>query len=350
MAPDYKKRLRKLRAQLIKKKLDSFLVTNETNVAYLSGFTGSDSLLLITADTQFFLTDSRYTEEARENLSGFTIVEVASSTYETIAGLVRKNRLKKIGFESMNVPFAVARRLGSYTGASKLKPAGDIVEKLRAVKDGEEIRLIEKSAALAKKVLKKAMAHITPAITEKDLSRMIECDFIKNGAASAFEAIVASGKNSSKPHAHPTDARIGKNNFVMLDIGCRLNNYNSDITRMALSGRVKNRFKEIYMIVKTAQARAIESIRPGCRIADLDAAGRIYIKRKGFGKFFGHSIGHGVGLDIHEEPSISERNNDVLMPGMVFTVEPAIYIPGFGGVRIEDMVLVTADGYRLLTR
>ena len=346
---DYKKRLKKLRSELIKKSVDSFLVTNETNVAYLSGFTGNDSLLLVTPYSQFFLTDSRFTEEAHDTVKGFTIAEVASSTYETISNVIRKNRLKRMGFESMNLPFGAVKRLEGYIGRCKILPVNNIVERLRAVKEDEEINIIKRSIGITKDVLKKAVRAIRPGVSERVLSQIIECEFMKRGARASFETIVACGKNSSKPHAHPTDTKIKKNDVIMIDIGCKLNSYNSDITRMILMGKIKDRIKKIYNIVKAAQDKALETIRPGRKISEIDSAGRSYIDKKGFGKFFGHSLGHGVGMDVHEEPSISRRNSEVLKPGMVFTIEPAIYIPKFVGVRIEDMVLVTENGFGLLT-
>ncbi len=347
---DYRKRLKKLRSELIKKSLDSFLITNETNVTYLSGFTGSDSLLLVTQDSQFFLTDSRYTEDAKDSVKAFAIIEVASSTYDTIGKIIKTNRIKKLGFESLNLPFEAAKRLEGYIHPAKAVPLKNIIENLRAIKDAKEIECMKRSIRVTEEVLKKAITKIRPGVSEKFLSDMIECEFIKYGARIGFEIISACGKNCSKPHAHPTGDRIAKNDVVMIDIGCKLDLYNSDITRMVLIGKVKDKIKEVYAIVREAQDKALEMIRPGRIISEIDSAGRSYIEKKGFGKFFGHSLGHGIGMDVHEEPSISRRNNEVLKPGMVFTIEPAIYIPKFGGIRIEDMVLVTDNGYRVLTR
>lgn len=347
---DFRNRIKNLRIELKKRSISALLVTNEANVTYLSGFTGSDSVLLITPDSQFFLTDSRYTQDAKDSVNGFVITEVTSSTYDTIGGIVRRNKIKKIGFESMNIPYEVAGRLKSYIGSAKLCPIKNPVESLRATKDKEEIKYIKKAILATKEVLKKAVKHVRPGASESYLSALIECEFIKRGARPGFQTIVAAGKNCSKPHAHPSDNRITKNDAVMIDIGCRLDSYNADMTRMVLIGRARDKIKEIYLIVRSAQEKAFEKIKPGRKICDVDRAGRQYIIEKGYGKFFGHSLGHGVGLDVHEEPSVSGRNNDILRPGMVFTVEPAIYIPALGGVRIEDMVLVTRNGFEILTR
>lgn len=347
---DYRKRLKILKDGFKGRSIESLLVTNESNVTYLSGFTGSDSLLFVTADSQFFLTDSRYVQEAKNSVKGFTIVEVSSSTYETIGRIARKNGIRRIGFESMILPYEVVKNLKRYVGSAKLLPVKNVVERLRTIKDEEEITRINRAIQAAKSVLKKITKKAIPGASERYLSGSVECSLIKIGARAAFQTIVACGKNSSKPHAHPTDDRIAENDAVMIDIGCRLDSYNSDMTRMALIGKVKDKIKEIYSIVKIAQEKALEKIKPGRKISEVDSGGRQYIRDKGYGKFFGHSMGHGIGLDVHEEPSISGKSNDILKPGMVFTVEPAIYIPNLGGVRIEDMVLVTDTGYEILTR
>ena len=347
---DHKQRLSNLKIELKKAGLDAILITNAANIAYLSGFSGSDSLIIVTPDSQFFLTDSRYTEEAGDSITGFTIVEVTTSVYDVISKIVIGNGLKKIGFESLNLPFDAAKRLEGYIRPAKIIPIKNIVEILRIIKNAKEIECIKDSVHIAKDVLKTALKGLRPGVSEQSLSDAIECEFIKNGARIAFETIVACGKNCSKPHAKPTCEVIAKNDSVMIDMGCKLNLYNSDITRMIFVGNVKNKIKEIYDIVRSAQSKAIEKIRPGRKISEVDSAGRDHITKKGYGKFFGHSIGHGVGIDVHEEPSISKRSNGILRPGMVFTIEPAIYLPKIGGVRIEDMVLVTDKGCEVLTR
>jgi len=347
---DYNNRARLLEGEIKRLKLDSFLVTNETNVSYLSGFRGHDSILLIAPGEKFFITDSRYVEQAKEELEGFEVKLVASSTYKTIEELVGKRRLKRIGFESMNLPYEVATKLKDLLGKTELLPVKNIVENIRAIKDRAEVGKIRDSISLTKGILDKIMAFIKPGLPEKHLSRVIELEFIKRGARPGFEPIVAAGANSSKPHAIPTDAKITNDSFVMIDIGCNLDGYNSDLTRMALLGKAKDKFKKIYNIVRTAKELAIGKIRPGAKISEIDLAARRYIQNNGFGKYFGHSLGHGVGMEVHEQPTISKVSEGALSPGMVFTVEPAIYIPKFGGVRIEDMVLVTDRGCEVLSR
>jgi len=349
-AVDYRERSDLLDGALTSRRLDSFLVTNPTNVSYLSGFRGHDSLILATPKRKFFITDSRYIEEAEDTLRGLDIILVKGSTYETLKTLIGKARLKRIGFESMDLPYEMAARLKGLTRAAQFVPVKGLVEQFRAIKDEAEVRAIKDSIRLAKIVLNKIAGLTKPGITEKRLSETAALEFIKRGARTAFDPIVASGENSSKPHAIPRDAAIEKNSFTMIDIGCSLNGYNSDITRMVISGRVKDKFKKIYNIVRRAQGIAIEKIRSGVMARTVDMAARGYIQSRGFGKYFGHSLGHGVGMEVHEEPTVSAMSEGFLRSGMVITVEPAIYIPKFGGVRIEDMVLVTDKGCEILTR
>lgn len=347
---DYKRRLSAIEDGLNKKGLDSFLVTNETNVSYLSGFLGNDSCLLITGKKRFFITDSRFVEEAAGTLKGFDIELVDKSTYESVRGLVAKNRLKKVGFEAMNLPYEVATRLGRLIGTRALVPTKDFTEDLRAIKDPEEIDLIKKSIRLARHVLRNIARMARPGMSEERLARLVETSFIEKGAKAAFGPIIAQGRNSSKPHARPGRGRIADNDFVMVDIGCCLDSYCSDLTRMIRLGKIKEKFEEIYAIVRKAQELAIRSVRPGSKIRELDLAARRHINKKGFGKHFSHALGHGVGMEVHEKPSISNQSQGSLQPGMVFTIEPAVYIPESGGVRIEDMVLVTKNGCEILTR
>ena len=346
---DYKRRIALLKDRIKASGLDSFLVTDEINVSYLSGFSGHDSMILVTPKKTFFITDSRYLQEAEESLDGFTIRLVTVSAYETIREIVKTCRIKRLGFESTDLPFAAAARLKKYIEGAKLSPTDGIVEDLRAIKDSLEVGAIRRSIALAKTVLRETLGLLKPGTTEAAIAKHIEIEFLKKGARAAFEPIVAAGANSSKPHAAPGQARIRDNSFVMIDMGCRLNSYCSDMTRTVLLGAMKDKFADIYTVVREAQKRAIAKVRSGARMSEVDFAARGYIHSKGFGKYFGHSVGHGVGMRVHELPSVSRISKDFLKKGMVTSIEPAIYIPGFGGVRIEDMVLVTDKGCEILT-
>ncbi|MDD5422219.1 MAG: Xaa-Pro peptidase family protein [Candidatus Omnitrophota bacterium] len=343
-------RLASLEAEMKARKLDSFLVTNETNVSYLSGFLGGDSIILATREKDFFLTDSRYIEEARSGVRGFDIELVKLSTYKTLQSIISKNRLKKIGFESMSLPYEVSGRLKDLAPGATFVPIRDLVEGIRSVKDRQEVALIRDSIKLAKAVLERTISCVVPGVTEASLAKKIELEFITHGAEAGFKPIVASGANASKPHAQPGENVIKTNSFAMIDIGCTLRRYNSDITRMVVLGKVSNRFKRIYDVVREAQDKGIAAIKPGERLSKIDKAARNHINAKGFGKHFGHSLGHGVGMEVHESPNVSALSEGIAREGMVFTVEPAIYITGFGGVRIEDMVLVTKNGCEVLTK
>ncbi|MFH0764239.1 MAG: Xaa-Pro peptidase family protein [Candidatus Omnitrophota bacterium] len=338
-----------LNRDIDRRRLDAMLITGSINVTYLSGFLGDDACILATRNKRYFITDSRYIEDARRALKGFEIRLVKKSTYEALTEIVKSERLEKIGFESMNLPYEVATRLGKLLGRARLVPAKGLVEGLRAVKDDGEIRLIRQAIKLTKDVFKCAAGLVKPGVSEDRIARYIEIEFINRGSRTAYDTIVATGANSSMPHARPGASKITNNSFVMIDIGCMKNRYCADMTRMIVLGNPGARFKKIYDIVRKAHDLAIDSIEPGTMIADVDLKARAYIRDKGFGRCFGHSLGHGVGMEVHEEPSISKTREGILKPGMVFTIEPAIYIPGFGGARLEDMVLVTDRGCEVLT-
>jgi Xaa-Pro aminopeptidase len=346
---DFKGRLALLKKSIKGLGLDSFLVTDDVNVSYLSGFTGSDSMLMITPKRSFFITDSRYMEEAMDSVSGFSFEAVKESTYKTLGSIVKAGRLKRMGFESANLPYAAVEKLKTEIPAIDAVPVRDAIEELRAVKEPSEIAAVKKSVSLTKLILGGVLKSIRRSDRERDLAGRIEVGFLEHGAACAFRPIVASGRNSSKPHASPGSSRIGANGFTMIDLGCKLNGYCADMTRTIVTGAVTDRFAAIYTVVRAAQKRAIDKIRHGVRAGEVDFAARGYIASMGYGKYFGHSVGHGVGMKIHEKPTVSRFNDSFLMAGMVLTVEPAIYIPGFGGVRIEDMVLVTDKGCEVLT-
>lgn len=338
-----------LKYELKKRGLDSFLVTKGVNVAYLSGFRGHDAAILTARPRQYFIADSRYLEEANDTVRDFEIVLSKRSLYETIDEIARGERLKRLGFESMDLPYAVGRGLKTYAGRSELVPVKDLVESLRMTKDPGEVTSIKNSMCLTERVFGRVLQHIRTGASERALASEITLDFIRSGARCGFDPIVAIDSSSSKPHSTPGNRRVAKNSYLMIDMGCTLDGYNSDLTRIVAKGKLKPRIAKIYDIVRDAQAMAIAAIKPGVKIAKIDSIARTHIKNKGFGKYFGHALGHGVGLEVHEKPSVSPLAEGVLSPGMIFTVEPAIYIPKVGGIRIEDMVLVTKDGCEVLS-
>ncbi|MBN2453399.1 MAG: aminopeptidase P family protein, partial [Candidatus Omnitrophica bacterium] len=317
---DFKRRLALLKDGIMARGLDALLVTGGSNVSYLSGFTGHDSMLLITRRENHFITDSRYIEEAKNTVADFDIGLMKRSAYEAISGIAKKSRLKRIGFEAMDLSYGVAAKLTRLAGAAKFVPCIDMVEALRSIKDPDEIAMIKESVRLNRKIFGLIAGKVRPGVSERSIARKIESMYLEAGARAAFDPIIAAGKNASKPHAVPGDTRIGKNSFVMVDMGARLGNYCSDLTRMVEVGRVKNRYRKVLSIVMAAREKAIAAVRPGAKLSDIDAAGRGHIEREGFGKYFGHSLGHGVGIDVHEKPTISAMSEGITAAGMVFTV------------------------------
>ena len=344
------RRIALLKAELRKRKLDALLITKDVNVSYETLFQGHDAVAIVTEGRSYLIADSRYIEEARNSVKGFEILLVKSSLYEVIGDIVRERKLARLGFESTNLPYEVVIRLKEFTAKCSLVPVKGSVEELRAIKEPGEIKLIRESIRMTKDVLEETLTLMKPGASEESLARKIEVAFLLRGAKAGFDPIVAIDENASKPHAKATSRKISKNSVIMVDMGCSLNSYNSDMTRMIFVGNIKPRIKKIYDVVRTAKAMAIEAIRPGVKIAKIDSIARRYILDKGFGKYFGHALGHGVGMDVHEKPTVSGISEGILAPGMVFTVEPAIYIPKVGGVRIEDMVLVTDKGCEVLSR
>ena len=275
------KRLALLNKGLKTRRIDALLVTNSANVGYLSGFAGSDSNLLVTSGRNYLFTDSRYIEEVRKNARGFEVRLVSKSMYDDLEDVILKEKIKRIGFEAMNLPYAVWDGLKNFCGKAELVPVKKIVEGIRAVKDKGEICHIRSSIKLAGKVLDKISAAIKPGAAESDISRAAEMEFIKNGARLAYDAIIASGKNSSMPHARPGSRRISANDFIMIDIGCNLNGYCSDFTRMFVLGKPPARFVKMCDIVRAAQEKAIDSVRPGVLAANIDFIARSHIRDKG---------------------------------------------------------------------
>lgn len=346
---DYAKRIALLKKGLASEGLDSLIVTDEANVSYLSGFTGHDSMALITRGRPYFITDSRYIQQAHEESRLFRIELSRGSAYSTITDIVKSLKLKRVGFESMDLPYAVATRLGALLKGAKLKPTTDIVERLREIKEPAEVEAIRGSVRVTRSVFERVIRSIRPGQTEESIACNIETSLLKMFAKAAFEPIVASGHNSSKPHAVPGKTKLRKDSFVMIDLGAKFAGYCSDMTRTLILGAISDSFAKIYSTVREAQRRAIGKIRDGVLASEVDFAARGYIHSLGFGKYFGHSTGHGVGMKVHEAPTVSGSSKIRLRSGMITTVEPAIYIPGFGGVRIEDMVLVTKNGCEILT-
>ena len=339
-----KDRKKKLRLLIKKNDIDGFLVVSAVNIRYLTGFKGSYGFLLLTGKDEYLFTDSRYYTEARKLIKG-TKIRLAERAWPEI---LTRYGVKKLGFAENNLNFGLYRNWRRKIKGIRLIPLPDLTAEIRQVKDGQEINAIKKAVRVAQRAL--TGLTLRPGIEEREVKKQIE-DSIREypGAEPSFPTIVAFGGNSSMPHHHPGSNRLSGSQIVMIDLGARLDGYSSDLTRTYLAGKINSKFKVIYNVVLSAQKAAMEAIKPGVSIEKIDRLARDCITGNGFGRYFGHALGHGIGMLVHEKPAINYYNKQKLLPGMVFSVEPGIYIPGWGGVRIEDLVQVTANGCRILT-
>jgi len=345
----YESRVKRLLRSMRRERLDGFLVWDRADTRYLSGFEGSASVILITPERGYFLTDFRYVTVAKSEIGHLRVIQTGQEQWEDLARLVRRHRLRRVGFEG-KVPFSLYERWSKKLGV-ELVEAAKLVSDLRVRKCRAEISRIAQAQRIAEKALDIVLEHCRPGVSEKELARLVVRVMEDEGAdGPSFDPIIAAGPNSALPHAHPSDRKLRRGDFVTFDIGAFKDGYASDMTRTFVLGRATDRQREIYRIVLEAQKRAIATVRAGAAAREVDRAARSFIEKKGFAKNFGHGIGHGVGLEIHEPPSLSAKSDDVLHAGMVVTVEPGIYRPGWGGVRIEDMILVKDEGGENLTR
>ena len=338
-----------MRETLRKRRLDGLLVTDINNVRYLTGFSGTSGFALITAQKAFFVTDFRYREQAAEQVKDWDIVMEKGRRVRTIQGLLKKNKISKLGFES-SVSYAFYERL-SRTGAG-LYAVEEVVEKLRARKDESEINSIVEAARRAEAAFLDVKPHIKCGATEISIALRLEERLKKRGCRCVpFDVIVASGPNSAMPHAKPTKRKLMKGDLLVIDWGGEADGYFSDMTRTFLM-KVDSRYsreKKIYRTVLDANRKSIGSVCPGMESRKIDEAARAVIREAGYSDFFGHGTGHGVGLQVHESPRITWSVSEIMRQNMVFTIEPGIYIPGLGGVRIEDMVVVGKKKACILT-
>ncbi|MCC7153199.1 MAG: aminopeptidase P family protein [Bryobacterales bacterium] len=340
MNPPFQERRRRLLDQLVEHKLPGLAVSHLPNVRYLCGFTGSNGLLVVTHSRTVLYTDPRYTLQADEE-TDCAVRIVRGSLWDAVAPV------RGLGFESDKLTHA------AWMAASKimpLKPVCGLVERLRMVKSEDEIRQIQDSVQVAAKAYARSLRAFRPGMTEKDLAAEIDHQVRKAGAEGpAFETIVAAGPRSALPHAKPTSQSIRTNQILLIDMGASLNGYASDMTRVVHTGTPGRKARSLYNAVLEAQLAAIDCIRPGIRAAQVDAVARRVLKEHHLDKAFQHSTGHGLGLEIHENPRLGKKDETPLESGMVVTVEPGAYLEGFGGVRIEDTVLVTKTGVEVLT-
>jgi Xaa-Pro aminopeptidase len=345
-----KARTQAAREKLAKLNIDYFLVSSRENIQYLSGFSGSAGFLLVAPSESALFVDFRYFEQARKEAPASRIVECEKKLLEEIAKELTRLEVKALAFEEEHTTVKRHGELRTKFEGVKLIGVCDIVERLRLVKDTSEIDAIREAVRLADRVFEKIKGEIKIGMTEIEIAALLEYFMKREGATRpSFDSIVASGPNSSLPHAKPTARKIGPGDFLKMDFGAHFHGYCSDLTRTVVIGEPGEKNRKIYEIVLEAQKAALEMIKPGIEASKIDKAARSRIESEGYGKQFGHGLGHGVGLMVHEGPVVNSESKDVLETGMVFTVEPGIYIPGFGGVRIEDMVVVTRKGVEILT-
>ncbi len=345
-------RINKLFAKLNQENLDGLIVSSSANISYLTKHASRESYFLVSEKANIYFTDSRYTEEAKDNLRNLAeIKKTNGSVFKIIAHTCLDLGLRRIGFEERCLAYGEYKKIKEeLKKKAALIPTYGLIEELRQIKEPEEISKIKKAVQITASALEFIGKFILPGKRELEIVAELERFIRYQGATdSAFEIIVASGTNSSFAHHIPTKRKIKNDELVLIDIGADYFGYKSDLTRVLSSGKISSLEKKIYHIVLEAKDRAIRKTKPGVSIKEVDAASRRYITQKGFGEFFGHNLGHGVGLEVHEEPNISSKNSNVIRPGMVFTIEPAIYLPGKFGIRIEDMVLVTTEGVEVLS-
>lgn len=346
-----KLRVDKLRAAMAAMGLAGFLVARPENRIYLSGFTGSNALLLITAAEALLLTDFRYVEQAKEQAPDFQVIRPQSLQEDGLVAEVQSRGLKSLGFEEDYLTFKDHQDYLHKLPDTALRPTGGLVEKIRGIKDDKEIALLRQAVHIADLAFDHILDFIQPGVRENDLALELDYFMRRIGAEkSAFDIIVASGKRSALPHGVASDKAITKGELITMDFGAVYQGYHSDITRTIILGKADRQQKQIYQLVLEAQRQAIEAVKPGVVAGTVDTVARDLIARDGYGANFGHGLGHSVGLAIHEKPTFSTKDATVLEKGMTLTVEPGIYLPGWGGVRIEDIVAVTAGGCEILTK
>lgn len=332
--------------------LEALLVTDPYNMRYLSGFCGGEGILYISTESRILITDSRYTEAAGQE-SCFTVVECNRErrTTEILQEIMQREGVSRLGYEDEAMLCKTFRAYQEqFTMIGKWVPLGTALTGLRQVKTEEEIECLRRAEGIGDMAFDRILNIIRPGITELDIQAELEYQMMKCGATgTSFDTIVASGLHSSMPHAVPTDKKVEYGDFITMDFGCRYRGYCSDMTRTIVLGKANEKQKEIYQLVLKANRVTESFLHPGMVCREVDKIARDIITDGGYGECFGHGLGHSVGLEIHESPACNTRDTTVLVPNMIMTIEPGIYLPGFGGVRIEDMVVITEGGYENLS-
>ena len=342
-------KLTKLRQKMKETGIDGLLVTSEINRRYITDFTGTAGVALITDSQALFITDFRYTEQAKEQAKSFTVIEHKIPIAEEIAKQIQQLHIKKLGFEQTNVTYEAYKRYEEVF-QTELVPVSNLIESLRLIKTEEELSIIKEAAKIADQAFEHILTFIKPGIKEIDVANELEFTMRQAGAtSSSFDIIVASGYRSALPHGVASNKKIAPGELITMDFGALYKGYCSDITRTVAVGEISEELNNIYHIVLEAEKRGVEGIKAGMTGKEADQLTRDYITEKGYGPNFGHSTGHGVGLEVHENPRLAKTSDDVLEKNMVVTVEPGIYVPNVGGCRIEDDIIITESGNEVIT-
>jgi Xaa-Pro aminopeptidase len=342
--------MQRLREAMGEAGFSALLVSDPTNVRWLTGFTGSYARVIVAAEDAVFVTDSRYTIQAQEQVREIRTESFASPTDGDVftGEQARSLGVGKLAFESASTTYGTWQKWTEKFGV-ELEPAPDLISKLRMIKSVEEIEKIRRACALADACFEHVTRMIQPGVTEYDLALEIEFYMRRQGASIAFPSIVVSGERSARPHGVPSEKALAPGDFVTMDFGANLDGYNSDITRTVVVAEASPRHKEVYETVLEAQMEALHAIRPGRPAKEVDAVARDILGTRDLAKYFGHGLGHGLGLLVHDGGRLSTTSEDIIQVGQVWTVEPGVYLPDFGGVRIEDDVAVTENGIEILT-
>jgi Xaa-Pro aminopeptidase len=342
-------RLDKVKNLLGKAGLDACTLLGMENIFYLTGFRGSDGMLLVTKGDVLLMTDSRYVTYAREVVKGLVIIEVRGRT-NPLSELCNKYGIRRLGFDSSHTTYNVYKRWGESLPNVDLVPLEGEIEDIRARKDPDEIQAIVKAIDVSTDAFRQVFDRIRPGLTEKEVANELDYVMRQLGADQpSFKTIVASGPRAALPHAEPTDKTIERGETVIIDFGAQVDGYCSDETCTIRVGEVSSRLEEIYTVVDQARNKGLEKIKSGTPVKELDMIVRGFIQEAGYGDYFRHGVGHGVGIAVHEAPTINGLGEGLLEENMVVTVEPGVYVPNVGGVRLEDMVLVTEGGPKVLT-
>jgi Xaa-Pro aminopeptidase len=346
-----KDRLARLREQLGKHKIKGFLLTAPRSLRYITGFSGSNGCALVTADEAIFITDFRYKTQAADEVQGFEHITAKGELFKDLAGLKWFGRKRRLGFESTHINVEQLQQLTELLSKTQLIPVKELVEQISLVKEQGEVDNIRRAVEISDSVFDETLKLLQPGISEVEVCAELEYRMRRGGSERlAFDAIVVSGERSALPHGQPSDKRLVEGDLVTMDFGARVGGYCSDFTRTVVLGKANEQQREIYQVCLRAQEAAEEAAKAGMLALELDGVARQIIADAGHGDHFGHGLGHGLGLEIHEEPRLSPKGKMRLQAGMVVTIEPGIYIPKMGGVRIEDVVVIREDGCEVLTR